>query len=61
MIPQKISQALAERFSIPILAPPLPLRSTEPNQIHRERSVTGDEGLKKELTKVLLDVYMSGG
>ncbi|KAI0090078.1 hypothetical protein BDY19DRAFT_887852 [Irpex rosettiformis] len=59
VIPQKTSQALAERFSIPILAPPLPTRPAALNQ--RERSITVDEGLKKELTRVLLDVYMSGG
>ena len=59
VIPQKVSQAIAERFSIPMLPPSLPARAVAPGARDREASI--DEGVKRELTKVLLDVYMSGG
>ncbi|KAI0690804.1 hypothetical protein BC835DRAFT_1362969 [Cytidiella melzeri] len=59
VISQKTSHALAERYSIPIIGSPLSTKLAAPGQ--RERAHTVDEGLKRELTKVLLEVYMSGG
>ncbi|GJE85460.1 hypothetical protein PsYK624_015390 [Phanerochaete sordida] len=61
VISPKAAHALGERFNLQAwasLITPLPL-ANKATPLEREKTV--DDGLKKELTKILLGVYMSGG
>ncbi|EKM58173.1 uncharacterized protein PHACADRAFT_252272 [Phanerochaete carnosa HHB-10118-sp] len=61
VISPKVAHLLGERFQLQrwaALITPLPM-ANKATPMEREKTV--DEGLKKDLTKILLGVYMSGG
>ena len=58
----KTAHSIGERFQLQpwaALNAPVSLSSKGSSPLEREKTV--DESLKKELTKILLEVYMSGG
>lgn len=62
VVAPRTAHALGERFGLQpwaaLVAPP-PGKGPQAPALDRERTV--DEGLKRELTRILLEVYMSGG
>lgn len=66
VISPKTAHLLGERFGLQpwaaLVAPfPTPAKATLAVPVGMEREKTVDESLKKELTKILLEVYESGG
>lgn len=62
VVSPKTAHALGERFQLQAwaaLIAPLPVANKGASALEREKTV--DESLKKDLTKILLEVYMSGG
>lgn len=62
VVSPKTAHSLGERFQLQpwaALIAPLPLGNKGASMLEREKTV--DEALKKDLTKILLEVYMSGG
>jgi vacuolar protein sorting-associated protein 3 len=64
VVSPKTAHALGERFQLQpwaALVAPLPSGNKVAAAVPLEREKTVDEGVKRELTKILLEVYMSGG
>ena len=64
-MPAKTAQSLGERFNLQqwatLFVPPAPAGKAKTMAATLKRQKTVSEDRKKELTRILLEVYMSGG
>lgn len=64
-MPAKTAQSLGERFGLQqwsaLFIPPAPAGKARPAAANLKRQKTVSEDRKRELTRILLEVYMSGG